>query len=380
MSIRLVIVGYMLSLVATISGCLVVSRSRNGVRGLNWLIGALFAALVGLILLYSRSRIPDFFSIVIANEAMLATFVLLHQAITAILGSSRRYLGLSLGVAGALLVAFLYYTYVSDDLGARVLARTAAVIVQVLISIVVIFRHKDPSLRSPLRVAGWALVAYATMQITRFIFTLIWPPSPDLLHPDAVQAFFSLVNCIMGLSNCLAVLWLALCFQRHDLHTMAFTDALTGLMNRRAFDEIIEREMCGHRRGKPLVLLLIDIDSFKAINDDYGHQAGDEVIRQVGRVLQANSRARDSVSRYGGEEFVMLLRDLSLDSAEAIAERLRTQVAGIRGLPQAMGVTVSIGLAVHGPDDTFASLLKRSDDALYFAKRSGRNRVSMELV
>jgi diguanylate cyclase (GGDEF)-like protein len=161
---------------------------------------------------------------------------------------------------------------------------------------------------------------------------------------------------------------------------MAFTDALTGLMNRRAFDEIIARDMCGHGRGEPLVLLLIDIDSFKAINDDYGHQAGDEVIRQVGRVLQANSRADDSVSRYGGEEFVMLLRDLRLDRAEAIAERLRTQVAGIRGLPQAIEVTVSIGLAVHGPDDTFASLLKRSDDALYFAKRSGRNRVSMELV
>jgi diguanylate cyclase (GGDEF)-like protein len=380
MSIRLVIVGYMLSLVAAILGCIVISRSRNEMRGLNWLIGTLSAALLGLVLLYGRSRIPDFFSIVVANEVMLASFVLLHQAITTILGSSRRYLWLSIGLAGALLAAFLYYTYVSNDLSARVLARTAAVIVQILISIVVIFRHKDSPLRSPLQIAGWALVAYCAMQMTRFVFTLIWPPAPDLLHPDAVQAFFSFVNCIMGLSNCLAVLWLALCSQRHDLQMLAFTDALTGLMNRRAFDEIIEREMRGHRCGEPPVLLLIDIDSFKAINDDYGHQAGDEVIRQVGRVLQANSRAGDTVSRYGGEEFVMLLRDLRLERAEAIAERLRTQIASIRGLPEAIGVTVSIGLAVHGPGDTFASLLKRSDDALYLAKRSGRNRVSVELA
>jgi diguanylate cyclase (GGDEF)-like protein len=229
-------------------------------------------------------------------------------------------------------------------------------------------------------VAGWALVAYCTMQMTRFMVTLIWLPSPDLMHPDAVQAFFSFVNCIMGLSSCLAVLWLALCSQRHDLQTLAFTDALTGLMNRRGFDEIIEREMRSHRRGEPPVLLLIDIDSFKAINDDYGHQAGDEVIRQVGRVLEANSRAGDTVSRYGGEEFVMLLRDLRLDRAEVIAERLRAQIAGIRGLPEAIGVTVSIGLAVHAPGDTSASLLKSSDDALYFAKRSGRNRVSVELA
>jgi diguanylate cyclase (GGDEF)-like protein len=379
MSIRLVIIGYSLSLVAAIVGCIVIARSRNQVPGLNWLIAAISTALVGLVLLYSRSSIPDFFSIVVANEAMLATLVLLHQAIATILGSSQRYLRLSLGVAAALFAAFLYYTYVSNDFGARVLLRTAAVAVQILISVVVLFRHKDPALRSPLRVAGWVLGAYGAIQIARLLVTLIWPPSPDLMHPDAAQAFFSFANCIMGLSSCLAVLWLALGSQRHDLHTMAFTDVLTGLMNRRAFDEIIEREMRGRHR-EPLVLLLIDIDSFKAINDDYGHPTGDEVIRQVGRVLEANSRANDTVSRYGGEEFAMLLRDLRLDRAEEIAERLRAQIAGIRELPEAVGVTVSIGLAVHGPGDTFASLLKRSDDALYFAKRSGRNRVSVESV
>jgi diguanylate cyclase (GGDEF)-like protein len=377
---RLVIVGYMLSLIVAILGCLVISRGRKEVRGLNWLIGTLCAALAGAALLYGRSRIPDFFSIVVANELMLAALVLLHQAITAILGSSRRCLWLSLGPAGALLIVLLHYTYVSNDLGARVLARTAALTVQILISIVVLFRHRDPVLRSPIRVALWALAGYCMMQMTRLVLTVIWPPSPDLLHPDAVQAFFSFVNCIMGLSMALSVLWLALWSQRHELQTMAFSDALTGLMNRRAFDEMMEREMRGHRRGEPLVLLLIDIDSFKAINDEYGHLAGDEVIRQVGRVLQANLRADDTVSRYGGEEFVMLLRDLRLDRAEAIAERLRMQIAGFGGLPEAIGVTVSIGLAVHDPGDTFASLLKRSDDALYCAKRSGRNRVSMALV
>jgi diguanylate cyclase (GGDEF)-like protein len=376
---RLVIVGYMLSLIAAILGCIVISRGRREVRGLNWLIGTLTTALVGAVLLYGRSRIPDFFSIIVANELMLATFVLLHQAIASILGSSRRCLWLSMGVACALLTAFVYYTYVSNDLGARVLARTVAVIVQILISIVVLFRHKDPVLRSPIRVALWSLVAYCAMQIARFYFTLISPASPDVMHPDAVQAFFSFVNCIMGLSICCAVLWLALWSQRHELQIMAFSDPLTGLMNRRAFDEMMEREMRGYRRGEPLVLLMIDIDSFKAINDDYGHLAGDEVIRQVGRVLEANSRAGDTVSRYGGEEFVMLLLDLRLDRAEAIAERLRMQIAGIGGLPEAIGVTVSIGLAVHDPGDTFASFLKRSDDALYCAKRSGRNRVSMAL-
>jgi hypothetical protein len=145
MSIRLVIIGYSLSLVAAIVGCIVIARSRNQVPGLNWLIAAISTALVGLVLLYSRSSIPDFFSIVVANEAMLATLVLLHQAIATILESSQRYLRLSLGVAAALFAAFLYYTYASNDFGARVLLRTAAVAVQILISVVVLFRHKDPA-------------------------------------------------------------------------------------------------------------------------------------------------------------------------------------------------------------------------------------------
>jgi diguanylate cyclase (GGDEF)-like protein len=371
----------MLSLVAALSGCLVIARSRNQVRGLNWVIASISVGLVGVALLYDRSRIPDLFSIVLANEAVLATVVLLHQAIVAILGSSRRHLLASVALASALLIAFLYYTYVSNDFTARVLTRTAAVIVQVLISTIVLFRHKNPTLRSPIRVAGWALAVYCLMQIARFIYTLIYPPSMDLLHPDPGQALFSFVNCITSLINCLAVLWLALCSQRNDLQTLALTDALTGLMNRRAFDDIIEREIRrSSRHTDPLVLLLIDIDSFKAINDEYGHQSGDEVIRVVGRVLQANARGSDIVARYGGEEFVVLLTGLRLDRAEAIAERLRAQVAGIRGLPDAICVTVSIGLAIQGPGDSFASLFKRSDDALYFAKRSGRNRVSMELV
>jgi diguanylate cyclase (GGDEF)-like protein len=148
-------------------------------------------------------------------------------------------------------------------------------------------------------------------------------------------------------------------------------------MNRRAFDEFLHRELQpADRRQEPMALLLIDLDHFKAINDEHGHQMGDEVIRRVSRLLCINTREIDAVARYGGEEFVMMLKGMNLERAESIAERLRTQIEAMAGLPEPIRVTASIGIAMKDPGDTVASLLKRSDEALYLSKRAGRNRVS----
>ena len=158
---------------------------------------------------------------------------------------------------------------------------------------------------------------------------------------------------------------------------MATTDGLTGLLNRAAFDEILKHELRStNRRRSPLALLLIDIDHFKAVNDQYGHQAGDEVIRRISGLLRDSVRSIDSVARYGGEEFAILLNGMSFDEAELTAERLRLQIKQMAGSPQVATITASIGIAVRRESDTAESLFKRSDEALYLSKRLGRNRVS----
>jgi diguanylate cyclase (GGDEF)-like protein len=206
---------------------------------------------------------------------------------------------------------------------------------------------------------------------------MISTPVPEPLHPDPVQSFFALFTYILGLGSCFATIWLGLYAQRHDLHIMATTDGLSGLLNRRAFDDLLHRELQpGDRRNEPIALLLIDLDHFKAINDDHGHQMGDEVIRRVSQLLCINTREIDAVARYGGEEFAMMLKGMNLEQAESIAERLRTQIEAMAGLPEPIRVTASIGIAMKDADDTIASLLKRSDEALYLSKRAGRNRVS----
>lgn len=306
MSIRILIAGYSLSLFVAIIGCIAIARSRHAGRGLWWLIGGLLSAFAGLLFFAGQSLISPFFTIILANEAILVSYALLHQGIVSILGSPRRYIGLSILLVVGLFSSFLYYTYAVPDIRARILLRTAAITIQVTASVLVLFRHKDPDLQYPIRVAGGVLAAFSLLQVSRLFATVIWLPLPDRLHPDSIQVFYDVFTYMLGLGSGFAVVWLTWCAQRLDLQIMATTDGLSGLMNRRTFDEVLERELRRSERGQvPVALLLIDLDHFKTINDEHGHQMGDEVIRRVSQLLLINTRPRDAVARYGGEEFAM---------------------------------------------------------------------------
>jgi two-component system cell cycle response regulator len=161
---------------------------------------------------------------------------------------------------------------------------------------------------------------------------------------------------------------------------MAITDALTGLYNRRYMEThvgtLVEQALA---RGKPLTVLILDIDYFKAINDTYGHDAGDDVLREFAIRIRKSIRGIDLACRYGGEEFVVVMPETDLAVATIVAERLRRKIAGERFTieqgARSVEVTISVGIAGLGPSDSAASVIKRADQALYRAKREGRNRV-----
>ncbi|MGP0095025.1 MAG: PleD family two-component system response regulator [Xanthobacteraceae bacterium] len=162
---------------------------------------------------------------------------------------------------------------------------------------------------------------------------------------------------------------------------MAITDALTGLYNRRYMEShlatLVEQAAA---RGKPLTVLILDIDYFKAINDSYGHDAGDDVLREFALRIRKSIRGIDLACRYGGEEFVAVMPETDMAVATMVAERLRRRIASepfsIQQGKGSVTVTISVGLAALGsPNETAAEILKRADQALYRAKRDGRNRV-----
>jgi len=169
------------------------------------------------------------------------------------------------------------------------------------------------------------------------------------------------------------------------LNELSVRDALTGLYNRRHFDAALDTELRRAARNlKPISLLMIDVDCFKALNDGYGHQRGDDCLRQVARVLAEHPRrGYDVVARYGGEEFVLLLPDADSCASRAAAESIRQAVQALKienhGSMVDDVVTVSIGVCCDNPHvyEESGRFVRDADAALYAAKRLGRNRVEI---
>ncbi len=243
------------------------------------------------------------------------------------------------------------------------------------------------------------IIAPSPLHGTRQLF--IFGPVPDMPlmvvvgQPlSEIYAVWGMRVVIMGsmaISACIGLVTLAVLL-RHELHRrlaaesemaeMAITDALTGLANRRRFNEVMSREWRRTARtGSPLALLLIDADHFKRLNDSFGHARGDTVLQTLGQVIQRSiRRPADLGARYGGEEFAVVLPDTDLAGAQLIAEKIRAGMEdesarlGDRNLP---GTTVSIGAAstLPVPGRPLEDLVETADQALYAAKAAGRNTV-----
>lgn len=160
-----------------------------------------------------------------------------------------------------------------------------------------------------------------------------------------------------------------------EIRRLALTDPVTGIWNRHHLDTDLAVKVAAASAGaRPLSLLMIDIDRFKPINDHHGHASGDKVLRQVATGLCGGIRSSDTLARFGGDELVLVMPDTAIDVAARVAERLRALVEMVTDVP--FSVTVSIGVAELGFDETAAMLLAKADNALYAAKLAGRNRVA----
>lgn len=173
----------------------------------------------------------------------------------------------------------------------------------------------------------------------------------------------------------------ALRAEMESVRREALTDGLTGLNNRKSFDErfqmMIDESV---KEGKALSLLMMDIDYFKSFNDTFGHQVGDQVLRLVARTLTDGVKGRDFVARYGGEEFTVILPETNNAASEAVANNLRQAVANKEVVNRTTGeklgrITISVGVAQYNKGEKPAEFLERADKALYKAKENGRNRV-----
>lgn len=207
--------------------------------------------------------------------------------------------------------------------------------------------------------------------------TLGRPPGPGR-GPGIIKLYISDAFLITGICCILGLiifrLRLSVFLEKKALEELALKDAMTGVMNHRSICDVLEKELHRSKRyDLPLSVLIIDIDHFKGINDTYGHQFGDQVIKQVAKLITINCRETDFVGRYGGEEFLVILTNTERDMALELCERLRDNIENV-DFGNSCNVTVSCGLK-NRIDETDEELIYFADKALYNTKAKGRNRV-----
>jgi diguanylate cyclase (GGDEF)-like protein len=242
--------------------------------------------------------------------------------------------------------------------------------------------------RDPIEGAlGAALVVLALTTAMRLAFTLAYegPPRHDLMYvPSPLSDLLAALYGVLPMIVATLLLSLVNSRLRQQLRTRAITDELTGTMTRRALRELapalIEEQL---QRQREMAVLMLDLDRFKHINDNYGHHTGDAVLQMAAALLRDHLRTDALLARYGGEEFVAIVPVEDLPSARRVAERLRhaVETADWRArLQLAEAVTVSVGVAIVGPAEALDAVLKRADEALYRAKRDGRNQCQFGLT
>ena len=340
-----------------------------------WILGTVLQP-TAWVLYALRDTIPDWLSMVVGNTLLSFAFAKQIQAVHVFVGQPPRR-GLIYAPPVVIAALEILFTFLVPSMRWRIATASAVFCVQMLPALAVLLGGADGRRSHRLAAAsfgalGGALGVRAVYEALRLeVVAHAFSATPMQTSIFALAAVFPIVATLGFVLMCSDRL-------NQELERQATLDALTGIANRRTLNHVAERAIGAARRHRrALAVLLIDADHFKRINDAYGHEVGDAALQRIAATLQCELRAEDVLARLGGEEFVAVLPDSDEASALRSAERLRAAVEADEFLIQQRRVPlqVSIGVAQLESGDDFAALLRRADQAMYAAKRLGRNRV-----
>jgi diguanylate cyclase (GGDEF)-like protein len=358
-----------------------VSLGFATLRGSSRVIGSWGKALVlfaaGLLGLSLRGMIPDWISIALANTAIVGALVLAIRGLRVFLGSAPRDL-MGAALVGGLFAYLLVFSVAAPSNVARSLAIGTAVCV-IAVRTALLLRAKAPA-QSRLSCRFTEFVFWAVALATLALGVGAgFERTEDVMRPDTLNAATFLAYAAFTMVATLGVMWMEIETLQAELVHSAHYDSLTGIYNRGTFLEEFEREVSrAGRAGGAFSLAIFDLDHFKLLNDRYGHPVGDQILRRFADVLRSGIRKHDTVGRYGGEEFALLMPQTGKDTALRVAERVRSalEARGVSVESRRIDVTVSCGIATYGVDGhDWDTLLSAADTALYEAKDGGRNRI-----
>lgn len=360
---------------------LLIHRSTPGLRLVRLVTFGYATSAAGMELLALRGRIPDFFSITVANTLLVLINVFLYWGIADLLHvrqPQRWFLPVSVFLAAA---DSFYFSVVKPDVSARIIGICTIVVLQYALIVYLLSGRPGPErIHMPRLGLAVLFTFYAEINIYRGWEAHLHDPR-SLLSSAGTSAFAFLTPILIAVMTALGVIWLAMAQLQLELEAQSQTDSLTGLLNRRALEQIGTKAVQHARRqSAALSLIILDLDHFKSINDMHGHDGGDIALHHAARCLRDNLRTVDHVARLGGEEFVAVLPGATHDHAAEIAENLRVCLSNlsVEHLDQEIRISASFGVATMLPTDTnWLEILRRGDRALYMAKEQGRDRVAV---
>ena len=353
--------------------------------GLPYWAGALLLGAAGYTLFLLRGRVPDLLSIVLANALLSAMFSMVTAAVQCFQGRQPRWGRLL--VAPACMAALMAYGL--DSLAMRVVLANLMMAAQSL-WVLRCLHSASPDGNGQAGTTGrGALLVTVGLSVESAVLLLRSASAPMFEQPGASLLMGNAVQTLTFMMVFIALLVTSMGFvfmgkDRADQRNLrlAAQDELTGLANRRATIAALEREVARSRRTRqPLALMMVDVDHFKQVNDRHGHLAGDAVLRSICGTLVQRVRAQDTVGRYGGEEFLVVLPDTPRAGAARLAQELCAAVQATPCLWNGKTIAVTVSIGVFGglleAQDQWDLLLHAADSALYRAKASGRNRVEV---
>jgi len=341
-------------------------REYKGVR--SALLGNLSMA-IGFSLLLFRNILPDIFTIVIANSLVLASPNLYYIAVSRFSGQKH---SPSLSILIVIVNAFslIFFTYTRENVAARIITVSILGALSTFLAVKQLWNLRRATYKFSVALMAVPLGVYGIFLVIRTITSMILPPAILFSNSPIELATYLLLFIISFLWTFGYILMISQRLQA-DLTELATIDTLTRIPNRHAAQTFFGKELSRKdRHGDDFSILLIDLDNFKQINDNHGHALGDFVLVKTADIFQAALRKQDLVSRWGGEEFLLILPNTSIQNAKLLAERLRTEIsnAEFEKANISLRLTISAGIAHSSHANTMDTILKKADDALYVAK------------
>ncbi|MDA0108372.1 GGDEF domain-containing protein [Vibrio sp. La 4.2.2] len=338
---------------------------------------ALLVMGTGPLLISFRGLLPEFLTVITANMLIACAFQMILHSLCEFRQSKLQYSYWCMTTIPLVFLSFVYFTYYQASIENRIVAITSYLALVTLVSARVMSVGKQQDLPLAVRTMVLTFVLYGSFMVYRSYYAISGEAIVQFMDAGFVHSMAFLLSIFLIVSISFSMLWMINGRQVKAINALSYFDPLTQLGNRRALEVYIEEDLPKQlARGTNVSVIMLDIDFFKMINDRYGHIAGDKVIRKVSDIIQDSLNGGNTTFRFGGDEIMVVLYDMDLHQARALAEQLRLRVekyGNIKG--EEFSISCSFGVAQLVDDESWDSLVGRADKALYEAKESGRNKV-----